>query len=139
MGIPTDIPAIVRDLTDDESVIAMVDSNIQRLNILPSEKERAYRMKMEAMENQGVKGGQHTAALGEAFGERARTVHRYIRLTYLMPELLELVDQKRIRDYFAFLRLKIVATCLNDVYNSSNRRLCYGTKRQTDPAFKVKA
>ena len=93
----SDIPAIVRDLTDDESVIAMVDSNIQRLNILPSEKARAYRMKMEAMEHQGVKGGQHTAAvLGEASGERARTVHRYIRLTYLVPELLELVDQKRI-------------------------------------------
>ena len=78
----SDIPAIVRDLTDDESVIAMVDSNIQRLNILPSEKARAYRMKMEAMEHQGVKGGQHTAAvLGEASGESARTVHRYIRLT----------------------------------------------------------
>ena len=93
----SDIPAIVRDLTDDESVIAMVDSNIQRLNILPSEKARAYRMKMEAMEHQGVKGGQHTAAvLGEASGESARTVHRYIRLTYLVPELLELVDQKRI-------------------------------------------
>ena len=139
MGISTDIPAIVRDVMDDESVIAMVDSNIQRLNILPSEKARAYRMKMEAMEHQGVKGGQHTAALGEAFGESARTVHRYIRLTYLMPELLELVDQKQIRDFFTFLRLKIVATCLNDVYNGSNRRLCYGTKRQTDPAFKVKA
>ena len=96
MGISTDIPAIVRDVMDDESVIAMVDSNIQRLNILPSEKERAYRMKMEAMENQGVKGGQHTAALGEAFGESARTIHRYIWLTYLMPELLELVAQKRI-------------------------------------------
>ena len=49
------------------------------------------------------------------------------------------ISAKRIRDYFAFLRLKIVATCLNDVYNGSNRRLCYGTKRQTDPAFKVKA
>ena len=93
----SDIPVNVRDLTDDESVIAMVDSNIQRLNILPSEKARAYRMKMEAMEHQGVKGGQHTAAiLGEASGESARTVHRYIRLTYLVPELLELVDQKRI-------------------------------------------
>ncbi len=93
----SDIPVIVRDLTDDESIIAMVDSNIQRVNILPSEKAKAYRMKMEAMEHQGVKGGQHTAAvLGEASGESARTVHRYIRLTYLVPELLELVDQKRI-------------------------------------------
>ena len=67
----SDIPVIVRDLTDDESVIAMVDSNIQRLNILPSEKARAYRMKMEAMEHQGVKGGQHTAAVlgGGLWGE----------------------------------------------------------------------
>ncbi len=94
----SDIPVIVRDLTDDESVIAMVDSNIQRLNILPSEKARAYRMKMEAMEHQGVKGGQHTAAvLGEASGESARTVHRYIRLSYLVPELVGLVDQNPIR------------------------------------------
>ena len=93
----SDIPAIVRNMTDDESVIAMVDSNIQRQNILPSEKARAYRMKMEAMEHQGVKGGQHTAAmLGEASGESARTVHRYIRLTYLEPGLLEWVDQKKI-------------------------------------------
>lgn len=95
-GCP-DIPVVVRDLTDDESIIAMVDSNIQRQNILPSEKAKAYRMKMEAMEHQGVKGERHTAAvLGEAAGESARTVHRYIRLTYLMPELMELVDQKRI-------------------------------------------
>lgn len=95
-GCP-DIPVVVRDLTDDESIIAMVDSNIQRQDILPSEKAKAYRMKMEAMEHQGVKGERHTAAvLGEAAGESARTVHRYIRLTYLMPELMELVDQKRI-------------------------------------------
>lgn len=95
-GCP-DIPVVVRDLTDDESIIAMVDSNIQRQNILPSEKAKAYRMKMKAMEHQGVKGERHTAAvLGEAAGESARTVHRYIRLTYLMPELMELVDQKRI-------------------------------------------
>lgn len=95
-GCP-DIPVVVQDLTDDESIIAMVDSNIQRQDILPSEKARAYRMKMEAMEHQGVKGERHTAAvLGEAAGESARTVHRYIRLTYLMPELMKLVDQKRI-------------------------------------------
>ncbi len=92
-----DIPAVVRELSDDESIIAMVDSNIQRQNILPSEKARAYRMKMEALEHQGVKNGQHTAVLlGEASGESARTVHRYIRLTYLVPGLLEYVDQKKI-------------------------------------------
>lgn len=92
-----DIPVIVRNMTDDESVIAMVDSNIQRQNILPSEKAWAYRMKMEAMAHQGVKGESHTAAaLGEASGDSARTVHRYIRLTFLVPGLMERVDQKRL-------------------------------------------
>lgn len=92
-----DMPVIIKDLTDDEAVIVMVDSNIQRQNILPSEKAKAYRMKMEALGHQGVKGDQHTAELvGETAGDSVRTVHRYIRLTYLKPELLEQVDQRRV-------------------------------------------
>lgn len=92
-----DMPVIVKNLTDDEAVIVMVDSNIQRQNILPSEKAKAYRMKMEALSHQGVKGDQHTAELvGEAAGDSVRTVHRYIRLTYLKPELLEQVDRCRV-------------------------------------------
>ena len=95
-GCP-DMPVIIKDLTDDEAVIVMVDSNIQRQNILPSEKAKAYRMKMEALGHQGVKGDQHTAEIvGEAAGDSVRTVHRYIRLTYLKPELLEQVDQRRV-------------------------------------------
>ena len=95
-GCP-DMPVIIKDLTDDEAVIVMVDSNIQRQNILPSEKAKAYRMKMEALGHQGVKGDQHTAELvGEAAGDSVRTVHRYIRLTYLKPELLEQVDRRRV-------------------------------------------
>ena len=91
------MPVIIKDLTDDEAVIVMVDSNIQRQNILPSEKAKAYRMKMEALGHQGVKGDQHTAELvGETAGDSVRTVHRYIRLTYLKPELLEQVDRRRV-------------------------------------------
>ena len=93
----TEMPAIVRDVTDDEAVIIMVDSNIQREDILPSEKAWAYRMKMEALSHQGVKGEEYTADLvGEAAGDSARTVQRYIRLTYLKPELLDYADQGKI-------------------------------------------
>lgn len=92
-----DIPAIIRKMTDDEAVIVMVDSNIQRQDILPSEKAKAYRMKMDAMNHQGVKAERHTAALvGEAAGDSERTVHRYVRLSYLNPALLEYVDQRQI-------------------------------------------
>lgn len=93
----TEMPVIVRKVTDDEAVIIMVDSNIQREDILPSEKAWAYRMKMEALSHQGVKGEEYTADLvGEAAGDCARTVQRYIRLTYLKPELLDYADQGKI-------------------------------------------
>lgn len=93
----TEMPVIVRKVTDDEAVIIMVDSNIQREDILPSEKAWAYRMKMEALSHQGVKGEEYTADLvGEAAGDSARTVQRYIRLTYLKPELLDYADQGKI-------------------------------------------
>lgn len=93
----TEMPVIVRKVADDEAVIIMVDSNIQREDILPSEKAWAYRMKMEALSHQGVKGEEYTADLvGEAAGDSARTVQRYIRLTYLKPELLDYADQGKI-------------------------------------------
>lgn len=92
-----DMPMMIRNLTDDEATIIMVDSNIQRENILPSEKAWAYRMKMEALKHQGVKGEGFTADLvGKSAGESGRTVQRYIRLTYLKEELLEYVDQKKL-------------------------------------------
>lgn len=95
-----DMPVIVRNLTDDEATIIMVDSNIQREDILPSEKAWAYRMKMEALGHQGSKGVKHTAVLvGEAAGESGRTVQRFIRLTYLLPELLQFVDQKQLAPF----------------------------------------
>jgi ParB family chromosome partitioning protein len=103
------LPVLVRDMTDDEAIILMVDSNIQRENLLPSEKAFAYKMKLEAMNRKlgrpNEKEGQvvpdyfrkrSTEVLGEATGESYKTVQRYIRLTYLAKPILDLVDQRRI-------------------------------------------
>lgn len=105
-GLDT-IPAIIRDMTDDEATIIMVDSNIQREELLPSEKAFALKMKMDAMRHQGTcrHDGDKSASVserktanlvGESSGMAARSVQRYIRLTELIPELLEMVDTKRI-------------------------------------------
>lgn len=93
------MPVIVRNYTDDEAIIIMVDSNIQRENILPSEKAFAYKMKLEALKHQGTKGGEEDTAdlVGKEVGDSGRTVQRYIRLTELLPELLELVDGGKIK------------------------------------------
>lgn len=94
-----EIPAIVKNMSDEDAIILMVDSNMYREHILPSEKAFAYRMKQDAGKRRGKRtdladsGAQNTAAeLGSTHSESARTVFRYIRLTYLIPELLELVD-----------------------------------------------
>ena len=92
-----EMPVIVRNYTDDEATIIMVDSNIQREDILPSEKARAYKMKYEAMKHQGKKSGKNTLdEVGEAAGENAKKVQRYIWLSRLSDELLEMVDKKKI-------------------------------------------
>ena len=92
----TDMPVIIRDLDDDAATVLMVDTNIQRENLLPSEKARAYKMKYEALKHQGSKGDKHTAdAVGEKAGDSGRTVQRYIRLASLIDGLLELVDTGR--------------------------------------------
>lgn len=102
------IPAIIRELTDDEAVIAMVDANIQREELLPSEKAFAYKMKVEAMKHQGARSdltsGQNvpkykrtTEMVADGTGESYKQIQRYIRLTELVPELLNLVDQKRLQ------------------------------------------
>lgn len=98
------LPVLVREMTDDEAVILMVDSNIQRENLLPSEKAFAYKMKLEAMKHQGKALDSACAQVGhksrdiiaEQSGESREQIRRYIRLTELAPPLLELVDQKRI-------------------------------------------
>ena len=100
------MPCIVRNLSDDEAVIVMVDSNLQREEILPSEKAFAYKMKLEAMNRQGKRTDLTSTPLVSKFrtneilaqeaGESRETIRRYIRLTELIPEILEMVDEKKI-------------------------------------------
>lgn len=91
------MPVIIKNMTDDEATIAMVDSNIQRENLLYSEKAFALKLKFEAMKHQGSKGAMNTTdVIGESIGESGRQVQRYIRLTYLNPEILKMVDNKKI-------------------------------------------
>ena len=91
------MPVIVKELSDDEATIIMVDANIQREEILPSEKAFAFKMKMEAMSHQGVSNGKITAdEIGADNGVSGRQVKRYIRLTMLIPKLLQLVDEKKL-------------------------------------------
>ena len=105
LGLPT-VPVLVREMSDDEAVILMVDSNLQRENLLPSEKAFAYKMKLEAMNRQGrrtdltsttvVPKFRSNEVIGKESGESRETVRRYIRLTNLVPPLLQMVDDGRI-------------------------------------------
>ena len=104
-GLDT-LPVIVREMTDDAAVILMVDSNLQRENILPSERAFAYKMKLEALKNQGARSDLTSAQFGpkltaaekvaEEASDTKSQVKRFIRLTNLIPELLDLVDEKKI-------------------------------------------
>lgn len=104
-GLDT-MPVIVREMDDNAAVLVMVDSNIQRENILPSERAFAYKMKLEALRRQGKRSdltssqvGMKLQALdvvGQESGESRNQVHRYIRLTYLIPKLLNMVDERKI-------------------------------------------
>lgn len=91
------IPYSICDCTDEEAVIKMVDSNIQRNFKKPSEKAFSYRMKSEALKHQGVAGGDTADEIGASQDESGKNVRRYIRLTHLIPDLLELVDQNQIK------------------------------------------
>ena len=101
LGLPT-IPVIVCDLTDAEAIITMVDANLQREHILPSEKAFAYKMKMEAMKHQGQASRQvgtmsrTDQQIAKESTDSARQIQRYIRLTNLIPEILDMVDNKEI-------------------------------------------
>ena len=102
----TEVPVLVRQMDDDAATVLMVDSNLQRENILPSERAYAYKMKLEAMKHQGKRSDLTSGQLGpklrsdeqlaQEAGESRKQVQRYIRLTNLIPELLEMVDQKQI-------------------------------------------
>ena len=104
-----EIPCIIRDLTDDEATLIMVDSNLQREKILPSEKAFAYKMKLEAMKRQGqrtdltlspmatkLRGQRSDEILGQQVGESKDQIRRYIRLTELIPAILDMVDDNKI-------------------------------------------
>ena len=104
----TEIPAIIREMDDDAAILIMVDSNLQRETILPSEKAFAYKMKLEAIKRQGARtdltssqvgmkscGKQSLDTIGDQTGDSRNTIHRYIRLTNLQPELLDMVDNKQ--------------------------------------------
>ncbi|MBQ6360425.1 MAG: ParB/RepB/Spo0J family partition protein [Lachnospiraceae bacterium] len=99
LGLET-MPVIIRDLTDEEAVITMVDANLQREHILPSEKAFAYKMKMEALSHQGasrqVGEKWSVSQISEGSKDSERQIHRYIRLTNLTPELLQMVDDGKI-------------------------------------------
>ena len=102
------LPCIVRELTDDEAIIIMVDSNLQREQLLPSEKAKAYKMKLEAMKRQGKRqdltsgqvgpklGSRSNQELADQTGESVKQIQRFIRLTSLLPELLSMVDEGKI-------------------------------------------
>ena len=96
------MPVIVREMSDDEAVIAMVDANLQREKILPSEKAFAYKMKLEAIKHQGVTSRQvgekllSVTQVSKDSDDSERQIQRYIRLTYLIPELLSMVDDNKI-------------------------------------------
>ncbi len=105
----TEVPALIFEMSREDAAIALVDSNLHRENILPSEKAFAYKLKMEAMSKQGKRTdltlgqlvpkseeNRTTAEIGVATGESYKKVERYIRLTHLIPELLEIVDEGRI-------------------------------------------
>ena len=108
-GLPT-VPCIIRELTDDEAIIVMVDSNLQREQILPSEKAVAYKMKLEAMKRQGMRTGLTFGPLGQKSAintrdtlatevpDSSRQIQRYIRLTNLIPELLDMVDNSVLKE-----------------------------------------
>ena len=103
-----DIPVIIRDISDDEATLAMVDANLHREKLLPSEKAFAYKMKMDTLSHQGKSGGtssgqvvpkskRSTEVIGEESGESYKQVQRYIRLTELLPEIIHMVDEKKIK------------------------------------------
>ena len=103
----TEVPVVIRELDDNQAIVAMVDSNLQRENLKPSEKAFAYKMKLEAMNRQGRKADITSAQVGpkpersnellaKQVGESVAQIKRYIRLTYLIPKILQMVDEEKI-------------------------------------------
>lgn len=144
-GLST-MPIFVRDYSDDEATIIMVDTNIQREDILPSEKARAYAMKYEAMKHQGKKGnGSSLDEVGEAAGESGKTVQRYIWLARLSDELLDMVKEllEKLAEYKPLAKIEemeeqnynMIDNVLNNGAEKAQREA--NKKEQEQPAARV--
>ena len=141
------IPCIVRNLTDDESTIVMVDSNLQRENLLPSEKAFAYKMKLEAMSRQGQRtdltscqvGTKLNSAesLGKDSNDSARQVYRFIRLTYLIPALLQCVDEGKMAMTPAVELSYIPEALQREVFDVMEQEDCSPSHAQTKKMRKL--
>ena len=141
------LPVIVRNMDDDAAVLLMVDSNLQRENILPSERAFAYKMKLEAIKNQGARSDLTSGQIvqksklsiervAEDAGEGYKTVQRYIRLTNLVPELLDMVDEKKIAfnpavelSYLDEAQQRDFLEAMNDTQNAPSLSLAQRLKR----------
>ena len=144
------IPCIVRDLTDDEAVIIMVDSNLQRERVLPSEKAFAYKMKLDAMRRQAgrpskensspvgidFRGKQSLDIMSEESGDSRNQIHRFIRLTNLIPEILDMVDDGRIAFRPAVELSYLTEQVQSALYDTMGREDCTPSLAQ---AIKMKA
>lgn len=143
LGLKT-LPVIIRNLTNDEAVIHMTDTNLQREEILPSEKAFAYKMKLDALKRQGqrtdltssqlgmkLQGKQSLDIIGEAAGDSRNTVHRYIRLTELIPEMLERVDEGKIAISPAVELSYLTKDEQTELYDAMERESCTPSHAQT--------
>ena len=135
----TEIPAIVKELSDDEAIVLMVDANIQREEILPSERAKSLKMKMDALARQKADGkllgNKRREILAEDAGISGRQIQRYINLNMLIPELLELVDQKK-------LQLKMadkIASLSTDIQEYINEYISLGGSISMDAIDRIKA
>ena len=144
------LPVIVRQMDDDAAVLLMVDSNLQRENILPSERAFAYKMKLEAIKNQGARSDLTSGQIvqksklsiervAEDAGEGYKTVQRFIRLTNLIPELLDMVDEKKIAfnpavelSYLDESQQRDFLEAMNDTQNAPSLSQAQRLKRSTE-------
>ena len=128
----SEMPVIIREMDDDTATVIMVDTNIQREDILPSEKAYAYKMKYEALKHQGSKGKKTAVLVGETAGDSGRTVQRYIRLAALSDALLEYVDNNKIPmivgEKLSYLKPEEQEWLLEVIINSS----IFPTKQQAE-------
>lgn len=121
LGLPS-MPVIIKDFSDDEASILVVDSNIQRQNISHSEKARAYALKYDALRHQGKKGGSTLEIISNTAGENAKTIQRYILLSRLNENLLDKVDKKQI-SFMAGVELSYLTEAQQDIVAALDRKI----------------